>query len=146
MKIDTHSFDSAMKTLDQLARANAQAFGQSVGRAFERNARQGAPWRDRTGAARRNLFGRCETSGSHVRVRMGGSAPNYKRGPMSYDDYLEILEFAHEGEYAIVYPTFEMIRDDVVDQYSKNAIQSGGVCIYRDKAAARRRGRRRRNR
>lgn len=143
MKIDTRAFDSAMKALDQLAKDNARSFGQSVARAFERNARQGAGWRDRSGAARRNLFGRCEGGGGRVLVRMGGSAPNYKRGPRSYADYLELLEFGHGGRYAIVYPTFEMIRDDAVEQYGKNAIQSGGVCVYRDKAAARRRGRRR---
>lgn len=146
MKIDTSDFDRATKALDKLAQDNARAFGESVGRAFETKAKRGASWTDRTGQARRNMFGRAEGSGAHVRVRMGGSAPNYKAGARSYKDYLEILEFGMGKEYAIVYPTFEGIREDAVEQYGKNAIKGGGVCVYRDKAALRRRNAKRRHR
>ncbi len=146
MTIDTSGFERAARALQSLAQANAQAFGQSVARVFEHKAKRMAAWTDRRGNARAHLFGSCRSGNGRVTVRMGGSAPNYKRGPGSAQDYMEYLEFDHGGEYAIIYPTFEDIREDVEEQYGRNAIQSGGVCVYRDKAAARLRSRRRRAR
>lgn len=146
MTVDTRDFERAVQALDRLAQQNAKAFGDSVARTFEHKAKRTAPWIDRRGNARAHLFGRCSGGGGKVTVRMGGSAPNYKRGPMSAQDYMEYLEFDHGGEYAIVYPVFNAIRDDVVEQYGRGAIQSGRVCVYRDRAAARERSRRRRMR
>lgn len=147
MKIDISGFERAAQRLAALARTNAMVFGQSVARAFETRARSGAAWTDRTGAARRRLYGRIASgSGGKVVVEMGGSAPNYKAGRRSYPDYMEILEFGGNSlsrnfpDLSIVYPTFEAIRQDAVKQYGQAALSSGGVRMYRDRGAARRRG------
>ena len=144
MKLDFQAFEGRMDEMKRLAARNAQTFGESVARAFERRAKAGAPWVDRTGAARRNLYGKCTASGGRVIVEMGGRAPNYKAGRRSYPDYMEILEFGGGSlsrsfpDLSIVYPTFDSIKDEAVRQYGECAIKASGG-IYRDRAASRRR-------
>lgn len=147
LKIDAAAFERAAKAIDKQAAENTRQFAQSMASAFENQAKAGAPWVDRRGNARRRLYGEVQASGSRVRVAMGGSAPNYK-SKSHYEDYMELLEFGWESQernfpnLAIVYPTFELIRADFVEQYGKAALNGVRFRINRSRAASRDRSRR----
>lgn len=121
--VDTRSFDQATKALEQAVRRNTAAYGQTLAHSFESQAKSSAPWTDRRGNARGKLYGTSQATGSRVRVEMGGSAPNYKAGPLSASDYLEYLEFAHGGKYATVIPTAEAIAADVQENFGSAALE-----------------------
>ena len=107
IRIVDESFQTATTALQEQARKNALQFAQSAANSFTLAAKAGAPWTDRRGIARRNLFGRASQTGDRTVMTFGGSAPNYthyKRATKRYPDYMELLEFANEGQYAIVYP------------------------------------------
>ncbi len=145
--LDTSGFDRATKAIQDGVRRNTQTYGRVLAQTFETEAKSGAPWVDRRGNARTHLYGTTTTSGNRVRVEMGGSAPNYKRGPKTVPDYLEILEFDFKKKYAIVEPTAEAIFDEALQNFGEAALNghtSPRISIKRDKAAARERARRRR--
>lgn len=122
-QIDTSGFDRATRELQRMAQRNTQAYGRVIARSYESHAKSDAPWVDRRGNARRKLYGTSTTSSSRVQVEMGGTAPNYKRGPLSAADYMEYLEFANKKKYAVVYPTAEAIEADVLQHYGEAALQ-----------------------
>lgn len=145
--VNASDFNRATKVLQQSVRNNVQTYGSTLAATFEQQAKGGAPWVDRRGNARAHLFGTMTASGNRVRVDMGGSAPNYKRGPKSSPDYLEYLEFDHGGRFSIVMPTAEAIFDDVRQNFGEAALYGKsrpGMRIQRDRLAAKERRRRKR--
>ena len=147
IKVDASAFEQAAKAIEKQAVKNTQLFAESMARAFETTAKADAPWVDRRGNARRRLYGEAHSTGSRVQVAMGGSAPNYK-SKSHYDDYMELLEFGWESQerdfpnLAIVYPTYELIKADFVEQYGKAALSGVRFRISRSKQASRDRSRR----
>ena len=145
--VNASDFNRATKVLKESVRRNVQTYGSTLAATFEQQAKGGAPWVDRRGSARARLYGTMTASGSRVRVEMGGSAPNYKRGPKSSPDYLEYLEYDHLKKYAIVEPTAEAIFDDVRQNFGEAALFGKShprIRIQRDKLAAKERARRKR--
>lgn len=123
LTVDASGFERATKALEQTVRRNTEAYGQTLAHTFERQAKTGAPWTDRRGNARGKLYGLSQATGSRVRVEMGGSAPNYKAGPLSASDYLEYLEFAHGKRFATVIPTAEAIAGTVQEDFGPAALE-----------------------
>ena len=145
--VNASDFNRATKVLQESVRKNVQTYGSTLAATFEQQAKGGAPWVDRRGSARAHLYGTMTASGSRVRVEMGGSAPNYKRGPKSSPDYLEYLEYDFLKKYAIVEPTAEAIFDDVRQNFGEAALfgkRHPRIRIQRDKLAAKERARRKR--
>lgn len=146
LNIVTSSFEQGVKEAKRLVEVNTLLFGRSVAGEFEHTAKQNAPWTDRTGNARRNLYGTAQTvSQSEVRVDMGGYAPNYKKSS-SYRDYMELLEFGYNDtkverkDMSIIYPTYKDICEDVKQQYGDSVLRSGAKFkITRSKTAMKRR-------
>lgn len=139
--VDTNAFEKTTKAMQELVEQNAARYGENIGSTFEAYAAQGAPWTDRRGVARRGMTHSVEkTSKTRIKVYMGASAPNYKRGPKSSPDYMEYLEFDHGGMYAVVYPTVDAMMKDVREKMG-DALVGGNyfVRINRDRAASRRR-------
>lgn len=145
--VNASDFNRATKVLQESVRRNVQTYGSTLAATFEQQAKGGAPWVDRRGNARAHLYGSMTASGNRVRVDMGGSAPNYKRGPKSSPDYLEYLEFDHGGRFSIVMPTAEAIFDDVRQNFGGAALFGKShprMRIQRDRLAAKERARRKR--
>lgn len=147
VKLDTGAFEQAAQALDERAIRNTEAFGKIMAREFETTAKANAPWTDRHGNARARLYGEAKREGKKVTVAMGGSAPNYKRRS-KYEDYMELLEFGHESQHrdfpnlAIVYPTFDAIKEDFKEQYGQSALSAARFRIKRSREASRERSRR----
>lgn len=91
---DTEELENSILGLPERVEAAVMAYGNTVAKAMEAEAKKGRPWTDRTGHARQQLTGYCEKSESGVRIYL---AHGVSYGPD--------LEFKHEKRYAIVYPT-----------------------------------------
>ncbi|HHY47097.1 MAG TPA: hypothetical protein GX506_07355 [Firmicutes bacterium] len=81
------------------------ALGQHYDAKMESEAKQEAPWTDRTGNARQGLFGEAMEESDALRVRIAHSV-----------DYGVYLELAHSQKYAVLEPVAkrnapEFIRD-----------------------------------
>lgn len=59
----------------------------------------GAPWKDRTGYARANLYATARVNSRGGTVEVGGRAY-----------YQKYLEFGHAGQFAIIYPTVRRLE------------------------------------
>jgi hypothetical protein len=152
-KIDASDFLRATAAINERAQKNTLRFAESAASEFERSAKTGAPWVDRSGTARKSLYGRADQSGNRTRIEMGGSAPNKNKTSSAYPDYLEILEFGHNSlkkdfpDLSILYPTRDALAEGIRQQYG-DAVLRGmtGFKIPRSKAAMRVRARNFRNR
>lgn len=94
-----------MREWERRTRAALFALGQHYGSKMQSEAQQEAPWKDRTGDARKGLFGEAMEDEDKLRVRISHS--------MEYGVYLEL---AHSQKYAILEPVAkrnapEFIRD-----------------------------------
>jgi len=79
---------------DRRMRAATFALAQNWAGKLEREMKEKAPWTDRTGNARAGLYGTAEWDGNDVVIRIGHTV-----------DYGVYLELARDGLYAIVKPT-----------------------------------------
>lgn len=151
LKIDTSDFMRATAAVMERARKNTLRFAESAAAEFQTAAKTGAPWVDKSGTARGNLYGKASQSGMKTVIEMGGSAPN--AGNAEYPDYMEILEFGHNSlrrdfpDLSILYPTRDALAEGIKEQYG-DAVLRGmtGFKIPRSKSAMRARSRRWRER
>lgn len=144
-RVDLAAYRQMVQRTNETARRNAVSFGNQIAVTYMAEARNGAPWTDQKGVARPGL--KAEVSGSGtVKITMGGSAPNYKKGPRSVDDYIEVLEFARGKRFSIIVPVFEDIKAAVLAQFPNAIVRGMRFSLHRDRAWAKRRGDKRRNR
>ena len=78
------------------------ALAQNWAGKLEREMKEKAPWKDRTGNARAGLFGKAGLDGHEVYIRLGHMV-----------DYGVFLELAHDGRYAIIEQTKRSNQRDV---------------------------------
>lgn len=71
-----------------------EQYGETAAARLVSEARKNRPWTDRTGQARQRLSGRCERTPGTLRIYLSHGV-----------DYGTYLEFAHEKQYAVVFPT-----------------------------------------
>lgn len=67
-----------------------------------------APWQDRTGAARGGLFGDTRLGPDSLSIILGHTV-----------DYGVYLELAHEGRYAILWPTAQQFAPEIVRSFQR---------------------------
>lgn len=143
-KFDASDFERATAALKERAQKNTLRFAEAAAAEFERSAKENAPWVDRSGTARSNLYGKAEQKGTYTRIEMGGSAPNKNKSKRAYPDYMEILEFGHNSlkrdfpDLSILYPTRDALAEGIRQQYG-DAVLRGmtGFKIPRSKTAMR---------
>ena len=75
---------------------------------LEGQAKDNAPWTDRTGNARNGLFGNIAIGKDEVVIRLGHSM-----------DYGIFLELARDGRYAILSPIMNKATPDIYKTYKK---------------------------
>ena len=147
-KVDMSDFLRATEAVKERAKKNTLRFAESAASEFERAAKADAPWVDRSGTARRSLYGKAKQSGAYTQIEMGGSAPNKGTAKGAYPDYLEILEFGHNSlkrnfpDLSVLYPTRDALAEGIRQQYG-DAVLRGmtGFKIPRSKTAMRVRAR-----
>lgn len=77
----------------------ADQAGAAIAAMLEKYAKENRPWHDRTGNARKGLWGSHEVMATEISVKLGHGV-----------DYGIYLELARAGKYAILLPTMESNR------------------------------------
>lgn len=104
LKVDASSFFKGMAKLEQKATAGVTLAGKIAADKMATQAKQTAPWVDRTGHARRSIKGYTEWE-TFTKFRIGLSAGM---------DYSQYLELAMDKKYAILYPTLLANQEDIL--------------------------------
>lgn len=81
----------------------AQGALQEWARMVQDEMQNGAPWKDRTGYARSNLFAIAQTNSRGGKVEIGGRAY-----------YQQYLEYGHAGRFAIIEPTIRRLEGTLI--------------------------------
>jgi len=84
-------------------KATLHALGDHYAQKMEGEAKPAAPWTDRTGDARRGLFGSVEERDSQLLIRLSGS-----------ERHNVYLELANQGKYAVIGPTVKRNAPDFI--------------------------------
>ncbi len=87
-----------------------QLFGQTAAQKIEGEAKQNAKWTDRTANARNSIQGKFERKGSRAVIELSGNV-----------DYFVYLELANEKKYAILVPTIEKNKDEILRTFGRLA-------------------------
>lgn len=96
------------KAVEQKIRAAIGLFGDTSAKKMEAEAKQNAPWVDRTSNARNSIQGNFGWKGKHAVITLSGN--------MEYSVYLEL---ANEKKYAILVPTIERNAPEVIKAYRR---------------------------
>jgi len=97
-----------MAEIKQRSMFAAEKVAQSGAAKMEAEAKRSAPWTDRTGLARQTIRGVSGWEGKKLRCGVTGN--------MEYSVY---LEKAHEGQNAVLWPTVERNREEIMEQFRK---------------------------
>jgi arginase family enzyme len=103
--------DEVQKNLTDWAqrrRAAVIALAQNWAAQLEGQAKDAAPWKDRTSNARNGLLGKAIVHPSKVVITLGHSI-----------EYGIFLELARQGKYAILKPTIDKNVPAIYDSYKK---------------------------
>ena len=96
------------KTTMNKVRAAIGVYADTAAKKMEAEAKDNAPWVDRTSNARNSIQGNFEWKGNHCVITLSGNM-----------DYSVYLELAHEKKYAILVPTIQRNAPDVIKGYQK---------------------------
>lgn len=86
----------------------AEKYGQAAAAKLEAEAKAGAPWTDRTALARQTIAGVSDWVGDSLRIGIAGN--------MNYSPY---LEFCHEKQNAILWPTINKMAAEIIQGMRK---------------------------
>ena len=94
--LDTNALRNSIRDLQQRSLYAMEVQAQVSAKALESDARIGAPWQDRTGAARNCITGRAERRGTVFTITLSGNVR-----------YLVYLELAHGRKWAALWPAMQ---------------------------------------
>ena len=117
----------AVQLLDALihrTHESIMAAGGIYAQEMESYAKQNAPWTDRTGNARRTLFG-LNTFGSDD----AGDSSVYYIGVGGAMPYSPELELRHRGKYAILHPTLELFAPTLLENIRDTISRQEGLDV-----------------
>lgn len=96
LNMDTQALRSSLREMQLRSLHSMDVQAQVSAKALEADARTGAPWRDRSGAARNNIYGRAQRSGTVFTITLSGNVR-----------YMVYLELAHGRKWAALWPAME---------------------------------------
>lgn len=106
--LDCSGLSRSLSELEQRRLAYQQFYAQTAAKQLETFAKADAPWRDRSGHARGGITGRAERRGSVITITLSGSV-----------HYLVYLELAHGKRWAVLWPTLQRHRQQILNGFAK---------------------------
>lgn len=106
--IDPSKVLGNMAAIKQRSMFAAEKVAENAAAKLEAEAKRDAPWTDRTGLARLTIRGVHGWQGDKLITGVCGN--------MEYSEY---LEFCNEGENAVLFPTVQKNRDEIMEQLRK---------------------------
>ena len=107
-KMDVTQTVKRMAEIRQRSMFACEQVAKSAAARMEGEAKRNAPWTDRTGNARQTIRGVSGWAGKKLRCGVTGN--------MEYSPY---LEFTHEGQNAVLFPTLENNRAKIMEQMKR---------------------------
>ena len=83
-----------------------EGYSKAAAGKMEAKAKQDAPWTDRTGSARQTIKGVSGWSGGDKSKMVVAVTGNMEYSP--------VLELAHEGRLAVLYPTVKAMSQEII--------------------------------
>lgn len=105
-RISKNTFNN--KATEVAVRAAIGLYADTAAKKMEAEAKQNAPWTDRTSNARNSIRGAFGWKGKHAVISLSGN--------MNYSGYLEL---AMEKKYAILLPTIQKNAPEVLRGYRR---------------------------
>lgn len=97
----TNTFNA--KAVERKMKAAIGLYADTASKKMEGDAKQNAPWTDRTSNARNSILGEFGWEGNKAVITLSGN--------MSYSVYLEL---AHEKRFAILVPTIQKSAPEIL--------------------------------
>ena len=107
-RFDPSATIKRMAEIKQRSMFAAEQVARNGAARMEAEAKRNAPWTDRTGNARQTIRGVSGWSGKKLRCGVTGN--------MAYSPY---LEFTHEGQNAVLWPTINNNKEKIMEQMRK---------------------------
>ena len=108
LNMNTRALHSALRDMQLRSLYAMDAQAQVSAKALESDARTGAPWHDRSGAARNGITGRAQRSGAVFTITLSGNVR-----------YMVYLELAHGRKWAALWPAMERNAQRILTNMAK---------------------------
>lgn len=106
-KMDASNLVNGLNKLENKSELAIRMFAETAAKQMEGDAKRQAKWTDRTGAARRGLYGDTSQIRQGIRIRLSHT--------VWYGVYLEL---AHEKKYAIVGPIVDLSAPFIMEDFN----------------------------
>lgn len=103
IKIDAKAFIKKATNIRKDVKVGLTAYGRVAAAKMESEAKQNKPWTNRTGDAVKSIKGSSGFEGNDLVIAISGGMP-----------YSPELELAREKKYAILYPTLQQNKNDLI--------------------------------
>lgn len=108
LRLDTAAARARMQAVRRDGMAAAERVCREAAAQMQTQARGSAPWRDRTGAARRAITGEAARQGDRLRCGLRAGAP-----------HSAYLEYGREGRYAVLGPVLRANAARILAAYGE---------------------------
>lgn len=106
--MDVSALRASLDRMRETQLFRMQSYAQTAAKELEAEAKAGAPWTDRTAAARTGLNGSAMRSGSIITITLRGSVR-----------YMVYLELAHGKKWAILWPTMQSNAERIMQGFAR---------------------------
>lgn len=106
--MDVSALQANLNRMRSMQLYRMQSTAQLAAKEMETEARAGAPWTDRTAAARTGLNGSAQRSGDVITITLRGSVR-----------YMVYLELAHGKRWAILWPTMQANAQRIMEGFAR---------------------------
>lgn len=104
MHIDIEGVLQGLATFENRAMAAMKLYGDTAGKKLEKEAKDGAPWIDRTGLSRKTIQGGSQMEGDKCTVYVAGNTEQFP-----------FLELAHDKKYATLQPSVDKLTPEILN-------------------------------
>lgn len=116
IRFDVSRFVASLHDNQRQVNFALESYAKPAGAKMVKSAKQGAPWENRTRAARDGIGYRTEWE-SPTRLRLGLTSA------VDYGVYLEFVNFAHKGRLSVWWPTINRHSNEIYQGWA-NAINN----------------------
>lgn len=102
-KIDVQSVLKGLSEFEVKSRAAIGLYGDTAGKKLENEAKDNAPWTDRTGLSRKTIEGGSQWEGDKRVVYVSGNTQQ-----------MPFLELAHDKKYATLQPAVDKLSPEIL--------------------------------
>lgn len=103
MQIDIEGLLQGLASFENRSMAAMKIYGDTAGKKLEKEAKNGAPWTDRTGLSRKTIQGGSQMQGDKCVVYVAGNTQQFP-----------YLELAHDKRFATLQPSVNKLSPEIL--------------------------------